>query len=93
MSYFVKIPDKFRRPSKRSKYGREPQLRVAPIWTFSEEKDAVEFAKSFFACLVQVWHEGKVIFQNYSSELPQWYKDHKAGIVHETVTLDKVSNE
>lgn len=73
MSYFVKQPDKYRRESKKSKYGRHTELpKVSPIWTFSEAPEAIEFAKSFQVCYVQVWHEGKVIFQNFAEKPAQW---------------------
>lgn len=85
MSYFVKIPEKYRRhQSRRSKYGREEsRVKLAPVWTFNTESEAVTFAKSFQSCWVEVWHENKVLFRNFSTDKPKWLTDYEAQVIRE----------
>ena len=74
MTYFVKPAAKFR---------RSKSERLAPVWSFSDETQAIEFAKGFEVCWVDVVHEGKVIFSNYSLEKPKWMSEAEATVVRE----------
>ena len=71
MTYFVRIPARFRRSKKTA--------RLAPIWTFDNEVDAIDFAKTFEVCWVEVTFDNKVIFKNYSTA--KWMSEAEALIV------------
>lgn len=76
MTFFVKIPAKFRR-------GVSASRRMSPIWSFTTEVEAIEFAKSFTICYVDVTHDGKVIFRNYSLEKPKWMSEAESTVARE----------
>lgn len=83
MTYFVKQPAKFRRSKK--------ELKLAPVWSFGSEVEAIEFAKSFESCYVDVIHDGKVIFRNYPHPfINKWMSEAEAVVVRET---NKAINE
>lgn len=67
----------------------QQQPRLAPVWTFEDEAKAIEFAKSFTVCYVDVVHEGKVIFRNYSTEKPKWMSEGEATVVREQNKIAK----
>ena len=71
MTYFVRIPPRFR---------RSKSARLAPIWTFNSEVEAIDFAKTFQVCWVEVTLDNKVIFKNYSTA--KWMSEAEAAIVH-----------
>lgn len=75
MTYFVKIPAKFRR-------GKAASRRMAPVWSFSTEVEAIEFAKSFESCWVEVSFDNKVIFKNYSID-KSWVSEAEATVIRQ----------
>ena len=79
MTYFVRIPEKFRRKGNKS---QSLFNRFAPRWTFNTEVDAIEFAKSFQSCWVEVSFNNEVIFKNYSNA-PKWMSEDEATVVRE----------
>lgn len=83
-SYFVKQPEKYRRePRSRHNDRTEVKTKLPPIWTFSTEAEAIEFAKTFKACWVEVWFEGKVLFRNFPTDKPRWMSKKKAARISE----------
>ena len=82
MTYFVKIPAKFRR-------GKAASRRMAPVWSFNTEVEAIDFAKSFECCWVEVSIDNKVIFKNYCDN-PKWMSEGEAIVVREQ---NRQSNE
>jgi len=83
VTYFVKIPAKFRR-------GNAASRRMAPVWSFSTEVEAIDFAKTFEICWVEVSVDNKVIFRNYSTDT-KWMSEAQATAMREQTleTQDK----
>lgn len=74
--FIVQRPAKYSRRSSKStaKMAKRNHFTLSPVWVFETEAQAVEFAKSFKACWVEVVHQGKVVYKNYNDAKPQWYK-------------------
>lgn len=75
--WFVKMAAKYRRAVRGS------ILRPASVYSFGSEPEARAFANGFSICRVDVWHQGKVVFSNYSTERPKWVSEGEALVIRE----------
>jgi hypothetical protein len=80
-TYFVKQPARYRRESKNQRKGA---VKLAPVWTFGTEAEAVAFARTFEVCYVEVIFQGKVLFRNFNLERPKWVSEAEATVIRES---------
>ena len=88
MSYFVKIPTQYRRPSKKRVQACQGSKELAlktylpPVWSFHTEVEAIDFVKAEKNLWLEVWFEGKVIYKNFNPK-PVWLTLEQAAAIRE----------
>jgi len=94
VSYFVQIPSKYRnRPTRKAQHKRDADKPKLPsVWTFGTESEAIEFAKSFKSCWVEVRHEGRIIYKNYPDKVT-WMSEAEATVVREQNKQSVIDNQ